>query len=386
MDSLVNETRLPAAERIAGALLKRIEQGEYLPGEWFPTERELAAEFRADRSTIRAALSSLAENRLIVREPGRRSRVSLQHTENQSSAKQTSPISLQTLAILSPQTPHYPATPSLQWGALHVLRQSEAPYQLVVLNNSGETRAETYRHERQGLEVIRNEGIQGAIIWHQGNQETLPDLRRLQESGIPLVLVDRCPATFVCDFVGIDNREAAKEAVLYLLNLGHRKIGHLTMEDSTLTVQEREQGYREAMLSCGISPPEEWVVRMSHRASLQPPVLEAVDHFLALPEPPTAVFVMNDLLAHTFLAALKARDVRVPEQISVMGFDDMDRNAAHPSPLTTVHQPFEQMGRKAMDLLLKRLAISGDSPAVFHHVLLPTRLVIRSSCSPLSAR
>lgn len=388
MSSPVNEARIPAAERIAAVLLTRIGQGKYLPGEWLPTERELAAEFRADRSTIRAALSLLAERRLILREPGCRSRVAAEvsGTEHNSlnQSRHQPPVSLQTLAILSPQTLNYPATPNIQWGAMHVLRQTEAPYRLVVLDNNGENRAETYRRERQGLEAIQSDGIQGAVIWQQGNLETLPDLIRLQQSGIPLVLIDRCQPNFVCDFVGIDNAEAAKEAVLYLMDLGHRRIGHLTMEDSILTVQDREQGYRAALLSRGILPLDEWVVRMSHRISLQPPVLEAVDYFLSLPEPPTAIFVMNDLLAHACLAALLARGVRVPEQISVMGFDDMDRNAAHPSPLSTVYQPFEQMGRKAMELLLARLAAPDHTPTIVRHVLLPTRLVIRSSCAPLS--
>ena len=356
-------------ERLAGALLDRIERGEYRAGEWLPTERTLAAEFRADRSTIRAALSSLAEKRLIVREMGRRPRVSAR------------PVALQTLALLSPQTPHYPATPALLHGALHVLRRTEAPYRLIVLDNSAETRSETYQREREALDVIRNEGIQGVIVWYQGGSETLPDVRRLQESGVPMVLVDRRDPTFACDFVGIDNVEAAREAVTYLLDLGHRRVGHLTMEGPTTTVRDRECGYREALLSRGIHPLPEWVLRIPNPVSLNPPVTEATDHFLSLAEPPTAVFAMNDLLAHAFLSDLETRGVSVPGQISVMGFDDIDRHASHPSPLTTVHQPFEQMGRRAMERLLERLAAP---PNAFQDVLLPTRLVIRSSCLPVS--
>lgn len=379
-----NDTRLPAVERLAGVLLDRIERGEYRAGEWLPTERSLAAEFRADRSTIRAALSSLAQKNLILREPGRRSRVSgppegVGLTRN----GQALPVSLQTLALLSPQTPHYPATPALQHGALHVLRRMEAPYRLIVLDNSAETREETYRREREALDVIRNEGIQGVIVWYQGGAETLPDVRRLQESGVPMVLVDRRDPAFPCDFVGINNVEAARQAVAYLLDLGHRRIGHLTMEDPTITVRDRERGYEEALLSQGLRPSPELVFRISHQVSLNPPAAEAAAYFLSLADLPTAVFAMNDLLAHAFLAELETRGVSVPGQISVMGFDDIDRYAPHPSPLTTVHQPFEQMGQKAMELLLERLAAPPDA---FRHTLLPTRLVIRSSCLPLSEK
>ena len=375
MTSPQDRTRVSAAERLADTLINRIERGEYAEGEWLPTERELAAEFKADRSTIRTAFSALAQKNLIVRQPGRRSRVGVR-------AESESPISLQTLAVLSPQTPHYHASPAIQRGALDALRQTEAPYHLIVLDNGAETRAETFRRERQALETIRSRGIEGVVIWHQGGDETLDDVHRLQQTGLPIVMVDRTSPELACDFVGIDNAEAAREAVTYLLNLGHRRIGHLTMEGPSATIRERERGYREAMLSHGIRPAEEWVYRMSHPVSLQPPVSVAADHFLSLAEPPTAIFAMNDLLAHTFLTELQARNVRVPEQISIMGFDDVDEFAPRESPLTTVHQPFERMGRKAMELLLKRLSGPPNALPVFHHVLLPTHLVIRSSCLP----
>ncbi len=378
-----NRSRLSAVNRLTAALTDRIERGEYASGEWLPTERDLAIEFRADRSTVRAAFAALAQKNLILRERGRRSRVSVHSASPPPSpGSDAPPNSLQMLAVLTPQTPMYHASSAIQRGALDALRQMEAPYHLLVLDNEAETRSETFRRERQALEVIHNEAIRGVILWHQGNAETLPDVRHLQETGVPIIMVDRHSEALSCDFVGIDNVEAAREAVSYLLSLGHRRIGHLTMDDPTLTVRDREQGYREAMQLQGGYPAEEWIFRMSDSTRLQPSVIAAVDHFLSLAEPPTAMFAMNDLLAHAFLAELHARGVRVPEQISVIGFDDVDEFAPRPSPLTTVHQPFERMGRRAMELLLARLAAPADAPLVFQHVLLPTHLVLRSSCSP----
>jgi len=386
MSDTSNVARLPAAERLAATLLGRIESGQYAPGEWLPTERELAAEFRADRSTIRTALSSLADRQLIVREAGRRPRVADRPGDVAGGEdSQDAGISLQTLAVLSPQTPHYPASSAIQRGALQVLIYKEAPYRLVVFDNMAETRAETIRRERHALEAIQNEGINGVVVWHQGSVHTLPDLRRLQAAGIPMVMIDRRDPSFACDFVGIDNSLAAREAVTHLLDLGHRRIMHLTMDDPTVTVAEREQGYREAMMSRGIRPEPDWYVRMSNQTHLQPPVTAAVDHFLGMAEPPTAIFVMNDILAHGLMAELQLRGCSVPDQISIMGFDDMDRNAPRPSPLTTVHQPFEQMGEKAIELLLNRLSAPAELSNTYSHILLPTRLVIRTSCKPLSA-
>jgi len=370
---------MPASDRLAAAILERIERGDYPAGTWLPTERELAAEFRADRSTIRTALSTLADRHLIVREQGRRPRVG----DRQNVARP--PVSLQTIAILSPQTPHYLASPAIQQGSLNILTQREAPYRLIVFDNGGATREETILRESQALQGVREGGIRGIVLWHQGNVDTIPDIRRVQEAGIPVVLVDRRDPTLACDFVGIDNVQAAREAVGYLLDLGHRRIAHLTMEGTTSTVNDREQGYREALLLRGIQPQEELIVRMSIREGLQPRVTSAVEHLVALAEPVTAVFVMNDLLAHSLMTELQACNISVPDQISVLGFDDMDRNSPRPSPLTSVFQPFERMGQKATELLLNRLDQSDGGPSTHWQVLLPTHLTIRSSCRPFQA-
>jgi len=373
--------RLPAADRLAHTLSTRIENGEYRPGEWLPTERELALEFRADRSTIRTALSTLADKQLIVRKPGHRSRVSLR-SDSEGSDPQAVISSVQSIAVLSPQTPHYPASPAIQRGALQILINREAPYHLIVFDNGADTRSETVRRERQALESIKKDGIKGVVLWHQGSVHTLPDIRSIQDAGIPIVLVDRRDPTLACDFVGIDNVAGAREAVSYLLDLGHQRIMHLTMEDPTITVRDREQGYRDALMSRGIRPGPDWVCRMSNLTELQPSTSSAADHFLSMANPPTAIFVMNDLLAHAIMSELQARGCRIPEDISIMGFDDMDRHSLRPSPLTTVHQPFEQMGEKAVELLLQRLSNTDGVPQALQHVLLATRLVIRTSCRP----
>ena len=377
-----NRTRLSAVDRLTAALTDRIGRGEYAPGEWLPTERDLAVEFRADRSTVRTAFAALAQKNLILRERGRRSRVSNPASPPTSLKSDVQVNALQMLAVLSPQTSLNHATPAIQRGALDVLRQTEAPYHLIVLDNEAETGSETFCREREALKAIHNDAIRGVILWQQGNTETLSDVRRLQETGMPIIMVDHYCEALSCDFVGIDNVVAAKEAVCYLLGLGHRRIGHLTIDGPVSTVRDRERGYHEAMMAHGLRPAEEWIFRMSDLKWGQPPVIAAADHFLSLAEPPTAVFAMNDLLAHAFIAELHSRGVEVPEQISIIGFDDIDASALRPSPLTTVHQPFDLMGRKAMELLLGRLAEPKASPLILQHVLLPTHLVLRSSCSP----
>src|SRR5581483_982865 len=110
----------------------------------------------------------------------------------------------------------------------------------------------------------------------------------------------------------------------------------------------------------------------------------AATYLLSLPEPPTAVVADNDLHAFAFIREAQKRGWRVPEDISVIGFDDIESYSPHPATLTTVHQPFYQIGQRATDLLLRRLAASGSSKTrVYQHVVLATSLVIRSTCRPL---
>jgi DNA-binding LacI/PurR family transcriptional regulator len=376
--------RLPAALRIAQVLQGKVERQEYQPGEWLPTERELAAEFSADRATIRAAIAHLAQERLIVRQSGRRPWVNTQAGQTGNpTAQSPDQTTLKMIAAVIPQPPNYPTLALIQRGILRVLQKDNPLYRLIVFDNQGDTWSQSVTLERHALEAIEREGIAGAVLWQIGRHETLDAIQRLQEKGMPLVLLDRCPEELPCDFVGVDNYAAACEAVQYLIQLGHRRIGHLTGDEAVSTGRAREEGYLEALRSQGLTPSAELVFRLSKdRDDLYPDLRPAVDHFLALSEPPTALFAMKDLLAHAFITEVKARGMRVPEDISVIGFDDHDRHALQPPVLTTVHQPFERMGQRAAEILLRRLAQPSGSSLPNTHLLLPTPLVIRSTCAP----
>jgi LacI family transcriptional regulator len=184
--------------------------------------------------------------------------------------------------------------------------------------------------------------------------------------------------------VGVDNRQGVRAAVDYLLGLGHRRIAYLTTDEQVTTVAERKEGYREAFLAGGTFPPPEllYTVPVERQARME----TAAAYFLSLPDPPTALVADNDLHAFAFIREVQARGRRVPEDISVIGFDDIECYSPHPAMLTTVHQPFFQIGQRAAELLLRRLASPGESPSrSYQQVVLPTSLVIRSTCRPFSA-
>lgn len=361
-------------------LVERIEQGEYAPGEWLPSERALGQEYGVDRSAIRLVLQQLQDRGLVVREPGRRPwvRPTLRADGNPSGG---GAVTYGTILAIVPQHPLYPASLAILHGINTTLRSREAPFRLQVFDTHGDTKIIEAEQENRALDSVIEEKIAGIVLWHMGGDDTVPRLRRLQEHGVPAVLVDRFPAKVSCDFVGVDNRAGIEDAIAYLRKLGHRKIAHLSSDEQTTAVLERQSAYQDAMLESGAIFHPEWQFLVSQHSptDLKP----AVDHFFGLDERPTAICAMNDSLAHYFIAEAETRGWKVPEDISVVGFDDLERYSPRPALLTTLHQPFDKIGRRAAELLLARLSPDADPSEARRHILLPAPLVIRSTCRSL---
>lgn len=366
------------------ALQERIEQGHYAPGSWLPTERALAQESGLDRSAIRHALAQLEELGLIVRETGKRPWVRGNQPAQAKSGGGTarpSNTGLRTIAAILPQHPLYPASLAIMHGINATLRSTEAPYRLQVIDTHGGSESRETSLEKQALDSVIQEEIAGVVLWQLGGADTLPQLRELDRLGIPVVFVDRFPLGPTCDFVGGDNYAGIEAAVEYLWSLGHRRIAHLTTDEPATAIFERHKAYQEAMLAAGPVPPSDWVFKVSYDDTTN--VSPACDHYFSLPVPPTAVIALNDALAYRFIAECQKRGKGVPEDVSVVGFDDVEHHSPRPALLTTLHQPFAKMGRRAADLLLRRLSQSNSPPEARQHLLLPTPLIKRSTCRPL---
>ncbi|HLV81353.1 MAG TPA: GntR family transcriptional regulator, partial [Chthonomonadaceae bacterium] len=236
--------RFPASVRVRQTLQERIAQGTYPAGAWLPTERELASEFAVSRQVIRATIADLLERGLIVREPGCRPRVGVVAAASPVGGERTARgVSRPSIAVVMGLSPGFVCAHAILRGISAALRQREEPNQLMVCDtqpapgpsNAGRSEADW---ERVYLERVADEGAAGVIFWHNGEEQTLPILRRLQQNGVPVVLIDRISAGFDCDFVGVDNRAGVKEAVAYLLGLGHRRIAYITNPEQVTTVEE----------------------------------------------------------------------------------------------------------------------------------------------------
>lgn len=198
--------------------------------------------------------------------------------------------------------------------------------------------------------------------------------------GVPLVFVDRgVPER---PSVTIDNRLGGRLAARHLLGLGHRRIGILVGGREVRNVAIRLEGFLEELTAQGAEPPPEYVVEGDQQLALG----SRVDELMALPEPPTAVFATNDIVAVGAWQRLLSLGLRVPDDVSLMGFDDIELCRSLIPPLTTVAQDKQAMGRRATERLLQAIALrAADGSAARASdafEMIEPRLVVRESTAP----
>ncbi len=206
---------------------------------------------------------------------------------------------------------------------------------------------------------------------------TAAELRALSRAHLPLVVIDplEMPHSRVTS-VGSTNFAGGVAATRHLLSLGHRRIGYVGGPVAAACNQARMHGYRAALEAAGAPAPEEYVRTGSFRYQ---DGLVGGAALLDLPEPPTAVFAGSDETAAGVIEAARSRGLRIPEDLSLVGFDDTEVARYASPPLTTVRQPLRQMGAVALRTALR---IAAGEKLDSHHVELATELVVRGSTAP----
>jgi LacI family transcriptional regulator len=205
-------------------------------------------------------------------------------------------------------------------------------------------------------------------------------LESLREQDFPYILIDQTDATESSSVVEATNWQGAYEATHYLSQLGHTRIAFITGARAVRSATDRLQGYKAALADCGIPVLEELVIEGDFQ---QQTSYETTKHLLrSVDPPPTAIFASNDLSAFGAMDAVRECGLRIPDDISIIGFDDIPQASFVFPKLTTVRQPLEQMGQVAVKMLLERIEDRSRPP---QQVTLATQLVIRDSCAPYQA-
>lgn len=223
------------------------------------------------------------------------------------------------------------------------------------------------------IALVQERRIDGIVL--SGPRSDDAQLPRLIAEGFPLVLLGQLQGVRA-HFADVDNVAGARRAVEHLLDLGHTRIALITNAPLHYTAsRDRLQGYREALMARGL-PVDEHLIRLGDFRSESG--YAAMQSLLNLPEPPTAVFAASDVVAFGAVSAIKDRGLRIPDDIALVGFDDVPLARYVDPPLTTIRLPAWELGARAGALLLEIIAHgNSDEPL---SVLLPTELVVRESC------
>lgn len=226
--------------------------------------------------------------------------------------------------------------------------------------------------EKFFLNAMLSEKVSGVIIVPTtGNFDFFQEL---VEDGFPMVMVDRKPKGLKIDSVSLNNKKGGYDAVKKLIQNGHQRIGIVAGIKGLSNTQDRLAGYIEALKEKQIEVDEDLIVYGDY---VESGGRRAINKFMSLKEPPTAVFSTNNLMTLGCIKELYARELTIPDDIAIIGFDDSTWAEALIPPLTTVKQPGFELGVNAAELLMKRLN-NGDSNNI--DVVLNPELVIRKSC------
>ena len=257
--------------------------------------------------------------------------------------------------------------------AKEISRASHASGYKILLGDSDET----VEREADLLRTLSDRHVDGAIVAPLTTTANFPHYQDLIRAGFPLVLMDTELAGVKAPCVRVDNVEGATLAVNYLAGEGHRKIAFLCGNINFQTNKLRYDGFCEAMKANSLGLSNEYLV-LNQDFLIQEGFC-GVEELLDLSDPPTAIFAASDLMAMACIQTVMRRGLRVPDDVAVVGFDDLKISAHMEIPLTTVAQPKNEIAHWAVKLLLQLVNEEGSHADISGVKLVSPRLVVRDS-------
>ena len=365
---------LPLYIQLGNTIREQILSGEKAPGDHIPYERDLCKIYDVSRMTAKKALKGLEKESLIIRI--RRKGTFVADTN----------VTREAVNVRRNHAIAY-VVPDIEDIFISDICRgieeaaSKKNYKFAVYSS-----ASSVQKEIENINLLKQRREEGAIIlpnWGRFNAEQIFGLKR---EGIPFVLVDRYFRDIATDTVTVDNTGGAYLAVRHLVSLGCSKIAHIAGVECTAN-EDRLTGYKKALNEAGILYNPEWVREIALGNSNGSIRFEPDDIggyremkvLLSLANRPKAVFAGNDYLALGALRAIKETGLRVPEDIALVGFDDLRFSSNLAVPLTTISQPKFEIGKKAAEILIDR--VEADEEKINpEQIVLPVKLIVRRSC------
>lgn len=222
--------------------------------------------------------------------------------------------------------------------------------------------------EKESIDFLIRKRVDGLI--NIPVDESGANLKKFVRTGKPVVLVDRMTDSFPCDTVCTKNREALHLAVEKLIEAGHERIGMIAGPEQIQAARARKEGYRSALAGHGIRLPESYI--FGGDDSIRGGIRGVESLLLAHPDI-TAVVVSNSTMSQGAIIGLNEMGISIPDRVSIIGFDNPEFARAVNPRMTILQQPVEEIGRKAAEVMLKRL--SGDKEGFPEHIWLDTSLI-----------
>jgi DNA-binding LacI/PurR family transcriptional regulator len=351
--------------RVFEYLHGHIQSGVLKAGDRLPSEAELGKLFDASRITVAKAVLDLQRMGLVSRRPGAGTHVLSPHLGEG-----------RTFGLLIPELGLTEIFEPICHG---MMRSSFARPDALLWSNASASAGEAAKEAEQMVNSFIRQKVAGVFFAplelsgdkDAANRRIARDLERAQ---VPVVLLDRCympyPERSAHDLVGVDNRRAGYMATMHLLGLGVRRLAFLGETHAAGTVDARITGFHEALRKYRVVPEQEPAWRGS-------PQDEALVRRLLDALRPEAIVCGNDLTAARLMQTLIGLGVRIPEEVRIVGMDDVKYASLLPVPLTTIHQDCAGIGMVAMATMLERL----EHPELpVRDVTVPTSLVVRRSC------
>lgn len=350
----------PKYIQVANIIRQNILDGTWRDGDAIPPEKILCARFNIARGTMRQALQLLESEGYLLREQGRGTFIRQLNRRSDSQNRH--------LAFVVP----YIRDSSVSTILVGFQQVAEEAGFSVVFNHVNND----LQQQQDVLQKLVQQGVQG-IALYPVDSESPAGVERLVQTSYPIVLVDRYLKTLSTDYVMSDHFGGALRGVHYLLNQGHTRVGFITWLSPAVSMDHRLLGYYQALRERGIPIEENLICRVEGYPTVNRSPLIS---YLTSENRPTAVFAANDQIAIALYRAANSLGLRIPQDLSVVGFDNLEMSPHLDPPLTTVAQQFSALGRQAAQVLLSR--IRGDILPL-QQISISPELVIRESCLPL---
>jgi len=251
----------------------------------------------------------------------------------------------------------------------------EAGFKLIICQSN-----ESYEEEQKLIETLSLGRVDGFLISPSSKTTKFDHLEKLRASGTPVVVFDRDCPNFEADKVLVDDYDGAFQAVDYLIKTGCKRIAHISGPQNLTTCQHRKKGYLDALKKNGLEIDE--LLNSEVEGFTSEDGEEATRKLLDLNLPPDAIFAINDAVAIGAMSVIRERGMKIPDDISIVGFDDEPYSKYFNPSLTSVWQPVYDLGMLSSRILMNHIANDPDDYE-YRYELLKPELIIRNSSKPL---